>query len=284
MCQDLVVGVELPVLVLVSTKGLLCVLDQVSRTKSISNRVPDRESCSRQAVVRIVVPRERVPVCNSKNRHLEADQGVLDGRRQIVLGVAFDIVGDRSQPDQNGQGEALPVRCEDNELDAQELRHGPEGLQVVVHAHPEQAQRIQTQRDTDVVDDAAPQVARANVDIALLVCARGFHYDGRDAQNRLQPCVLKDAPLDGKEGIGVGNVDGREDVVQGPQVIDGGSAMGRDNQVALAAEVVDQELEESIDGEGLVHVADRIEPLRSLEGYKANPRGDGVDGHPGVAC
>lgn len=59
--------------------------------------------------------------------------------------------------------------------------------------------------------------------------------------------------------------------------------MGHDDQVALAAEVVDQELEEGVDGEGLVHVADRVEPLGRVEGYKANPRGDGVDGHPGGA-
>lgn len=44
-------------------------------------------------------------------------------------------------------------------------------------------------------------------------------------------------------------------------MVDRGSAMGRDDQVALAAEVVDQELEEGVDGEGLVHVADRVEPF-----------------------
>lgn len=37
--------------------------------------------------------------------------------------------------------------------------------------------------------------------------------------------------------------------------------MGRDDQVTLAAEVVDQQLEESVDGEGLVNVADRVEPF-----------------------
>jgi hypothetical protein len=42
---------------------------------------------------------------------------------------------------------------------------------------------------------------------------------------------------------------------------DGGSAVGGDDQVALAAEVVDQQLEEGVDGEGLVDVADRVEPF-----------------------
>lgn len=40
-------------------------------------------------------------MCNSKDRHLNTDQGVLNSGRQIVLGVAFDIIGDGSQPDQN---------------------------------------------------------------------------------------------------------------------------------------------------------------------------------------
>lgn len=222
-------------------------------------------------------------MCDGEDRHFNTDQGVLDGRRQIVLGVALDVIGDRSQPDQNGQGESLPVGCEDDELDAQELRHGPERLEVVVHAHPEQSQRVQTQRDADIVDDAAPQVPRADANVALLVRARGFHHNGRDAQDRLQPRVLKNAPLDGQEGIGVGDVDGRKDVVHGPQMVDRSSAMGHNDQVALAAEVVDQELEEGVDGEGLVNVADRVEPLGRVEGDKANPRGDGVDGHPGGA-
>jgi hypothetical protein len=155
-------------------------------------------------------------VRDSKHGHLNTDQGVLNRCGQIVLGVTLDIIGDCPQPDQNGQCEPLPVGREDDELDAQELGHGPERLHVVVHAHPEQAQRIQTQRDADVVYDAAPQVTRAQANVALLVCARSFHDNGRDAQDRLQPCVLKNAPLDGQEGIGVGDVDGREDVVHGP--------------------------------------------------------------------
>jgi len=40
-------------------------------------------------------------------------------------------------------------------------------------------------------------------------------------------------------------------VVHGPEVVDGFSAMRHDNQSSLAAKVVDQELEESVDGEGL---------------------------------
>lgn len=56
--------------------------------------------------------------------------------------------------------------------------------------------------------------------------------------------------------------------------------MGHDNQVSFAAKVVDQELEEGVDGEGLVNVAYRVEPLGRGEGYKANPGGDGVDRHP----
>lgn len=56
--------------------------------------------------------------------------------------------------------------------------------------------------------------------------------------------------------------------------------MGHDYEGALAAQVVDQELEEGVDGEGLVNVAYWIDPLREREGDETNPRGYRVDGNP----
>lgn len=49
----------------------------------------------------------------------------------------------------------------------------------------------------------------------------------------------------------IGDVDSRKDVVEGPKVLDWFSAMSHDNQSPLAAEVVEQQLEESVDCECL---------------------------------
>lgn len=126
------------VLVLVSTKSLLGVLDQVSWTEGVPASVPDRHSGRGQPVVGKVVPRKGIPMRHGEDGHLHADKRILDRGRQVIGRVPLDVVWDGAQPDEDRQREALPVRGEDDELDAQELGHRPEGLQVVVHAHPEQ--------------------------------------------------------------------------------------------------------------------------------------------------
>lgn len=60
----------------------------------------------------------------------------------------------------------------------------------------------------------------------------------------------------------------------------GSSAVRGDDQGAFAAQVVDQKLEESVDGEGLVDVADGIDELRGGRGDQADPRGYCVNGDP----
>jgi hypothetical protein len=42
-------------------------------------------------------------------------------------------------------------------------------------------------------------------------------------------------------------------VVQRPEVMDGFAAMGHDNESPLAAKVVDEQLEEGVDGKSLCH-------------------------------
>ena len=40
-------------------------------------------------------------------RHLEADQGVLDGRGEVVWRVALDVIRDGIEPYQDGEGRIL---------------------------------------------------------------------------------------------------------------------------------------------------------------------------------
>ncbi|KAG7152492.1 hypothetical protein HYQ46_011664 [Verticillium longisporum] len=72
--------------------------------------------------------------------HFDADQSVLYGGRKVVGGIALNAVRDSTQPHQNGQQKPLPIRREDDELDAEELRHRAERQQILVHADPKQTQ------------------------------------------------------------------------------------------------------------------------------------------------
>ncbi len=192
-----------------------------------------------------------MPVSNSKRRHLNADQKVLDGGGNIVGSVALDLVREGAEPDQNGQKEALPVRREDDELDAEKLGHRAERLQIVVHAHPEQPQRVQTDGHAEVVDHAAPEIARAEPDIALLVCACRLHDDGGQGEDRLEPRILQYATLYGEKGVRIRYVDLRKDMVDGPDMVNRLAAVCHDDEGSFTAEVVDQQLKEGVDGEGL---------------------------------
>lgn len=85
--------------------------------------------------------------------------------------------------------------------------------------------------------------------------------------------------------MGIGDVELGEDETHGPGVRDGCSACHEDDEGALAANKVDQELEEGVDGEGLVDVAEGIDPGGGLDRHQTAPGGSGVDGHPGqLAC
>jgi hypothetical protein len=157
--KNIVTCVKVAVFVVLSSKDLLGVLNKIEGAKGISQGVLDGQTCSRNGVVRVVVPRKSIPMCNRKERHLKADESVLDGSSKIVRVVAWHIVWNSPKPNEYRQEEALPIRCEDDALDAQELGHRAEGLQILRHAHPEHSQSIQTNGDADVVDDTTPEVA-----------------------------------------------------------------------------------------------------------------------------
>lgn len=55
--------------------------------------------------------------------------------------------------------------------------------------------------------------------------------------------------------------------------------MHHDYETALAAEVVDKQLEKGVEDKGLVDVAQRVDPEGDAEGGQTGPRGDTEDGH-----
>lgn len=144
---------------------------------------------------------------NCKNGHLITDERVLDRSSEIVWSVPGDTVTQGSQPLQDGQEETLPVRCENDEFDTQEFWNRAERHEIIVQAHPKHGKRIQTQRDTDVVHNARPEVARAETQISFLICVGSLHHNGNQRQNGFQPGILENAALDGKEGVWVGDID-----------------------------------------------------------------------------
>jgi hypothetical protein len=79
--------------------------------------------------------------------------------------------------------------------------------------------------------------------------------------------------------VRVADVDFRQHVVQRPEVIDGRAAMHENNETALSAEKANEELEEGVEHEGLVHIAQRVDPEGDAEGGQTGPGGDTEDGH-----
>lgn len=190
--------------------------------------------------------------------HFEADESILNGGGEVVGRVLAVDIRDGAEPDQDGEEEALPVGSKDDALDAKELGHGTEGLQVIGHADPEQSQSIQTNGDADVVYDAAPQISRGEAYVAFFVGASSLHDDGGDGKNGLKPGVLEDTAFDGEESMGIRDVYFGEAMVERPQMRDGCSAMHQDDKGTFATEEVDEELEEGIEGEGLAWMLSRV--------------------------
>jgi hypothetical protein len=62
---------------------------------------------------------------------------------------------------------------------------------------------------------------------------------------------LQDAAFYGKKSVGIGYVDGLKDMVERPEVVNRFAAVGHDDEGSFPAEVVDQQLEEGVDREGL---------------------------------
>jgi len=203
MCEHVIARIEVSVLVMTARKRLFGVLNKIQWSKGVAQSILDGQACSRNSLVGIVVPGEGIPVGEGEDWHFKTDQGILNGGGQIVRSIAGNIVRDGAQPYENGQKETLPVRGKYDAFDAQELGHRPEGLQVLRHAHPEHSKGVQADCDADIVDDAAPEVARGDTNVALLVGPGGLHDDGGDGEDGLDPCILEDAPLDSEEGIRV---------------------------------------------------------------------------------
>ena len=111
------------------------VLDEVDRAEGVAQGVLEGHARARDGDVGVVVPGEGVPVRDREDGQLAADERVLDRGREVVLRVA-PHAGDRAEGLQDGEEEALPVGGEDDELDAEELRHGPEGLEGRVPCTP----------------------------------------------------------------------------------------------------------------------------------------------------
>lgn len=120
-----------------------------------------------------------------------------------------------------------------------------------MQAHPEQGKGVETDGDANIIYDTCPEVSRAQPNISLLISVGCLHYDGGESQNGLQPSVLQDTTFDSEECVRVRDVNFREEVVERPSMGDRRAAMGHDNHGPLAAEEVDEELEEGIDCECL---------------------------------
>src|SRR5690242_12985955 len=215
-----------------------------------------------------------------EKRHLETNENILNSCGEVVHGVAWHVVWNGLEPDEDGKEETLPIRRKDDALDAQEFGHGSERLQVLCHAHPEHGKSIQTYCDADVVDEALPEVAGGEVDVALFVYACCFHDDASQCEQGLHPCILENTALHSKEGVGVGYVKLGQNEAHGPGMSYRSSTGHEDDEGALAADEVDQELQEGVDGEGLVDVAERVNPGCCLDRHQTAPRGGGVYGDP----
>jgi hypothetical protein len=251
MRHDFVSRVENAVAIFVTHEGLLGVLDEIANPEGVPGGIPHGHPRRGDPVVGKIVPRKCIPMSNSKRWHLNANQEVLDGCGEIVRSVPLYLVWDGAQPNQDGQQETLPIRGEDDELDAQEFGHRAEWYQIVVHADPKQPQRVETDGDADVVDDAAPEIARFQADVALLVCASSLHDDGSQGEDRLEPRILQDAAFYSKERVRIGYVDAGEDMVDRPEMVNRFAAVRHDNEGSFTADIVDQQLEEGVDGKGL---------------------------------
>lgn len=70
-----------------------------------------------------------------------------------------------------------------------------------------------------------------------------------------------------------------ETVVEWPQVGNGWSAMHHDDQTSFSTEEIDEQLEESIDREGLVYVAEGVDPEGDFERGQRGPRSSREDGY-----
>lgn len=112
----------------------------------------------------------------------------------------------------------MPIGSKDDELDTQELGHGTEWLQVLMHADPKHSQGIQTQGDARVVQNADPEISRGQSDVTFLIGICELEDDSSDRENWLEISILQDAPFDRQKGVRVRDVYFAQVEVQRPRV------------------------------------------------------------------
>ena len=218
----------------------------------------------------------------SEERHLEADQRVLSSRGQVVGRVTLRrATRNGAEPHEDRKHEALPITGEDDALDAEELGHGAERLQVGAHADPEEGEVVEGPADADVVDQPRPEVARVPGYDALLERPRRLHRNRGDGQPRLDPRVLQNAPLHRQKGMRIADIHlpHPRDLIERPEMVDRRTSMHHDDEAALAAEEVDEELEEGVEDESLVDVAEGADPEGDAQRGEGGEGGGGEDGH-----
>jgi len=62
-------------------------------------------------------------------------------------------------------------------------------------------------------------------------------------------------------------------------VVDGRTAVHKNDETALSAEEANEELEEGVEDEGLIYIAQRVDPEGDAEGGQTGPGSDTEDGH-----
>lgn len=62
-----------------------------------------------------------------------------------------------------------------------------------------------------------------------------------------------------------------KDVVHWPDMFLRRTPMHHDDQGTLATEEVDEKLEEGVDGERFIHIANRLDELRRSQGHERDP-------------
>ena len=272
-------GIEGSVIVVLASERLLGVFDKISEPDSISESILDGHPGRRDGLVRVVMPGKGIPMPNCKQRHLETDDCILNCCSKVVGGVSRYIAGDGTQKLQYREEEALPIGSENDELDTQKLGHGSEGLEVPVHADPEHGQRVQAEGDADVVYYTRPEIARVNIDIAFLVCVGQLENDGSHGKYRLEVSILQNPSFNRHESMGIRYINFVEVETQRPRMSDWRPSVHHDDERPFPTEEVDQELQESVDGEGFVDIAQWVEVEGGLERHHRCPRGGCVDGN-----
>ena len=70
-------------------------------------------------------------MAHGEDWHLQAYECILYSCGEIIWAVAGNISGEGTKKLEDRQEEALPIRCEDDQLDTQEFWHGSEWLEIL---------------------------------------------------------------------------------------------------------------------------------------------------------